>query len=211
MGDGNMSGMYDGLLDGEPILMPYQALPLNGDTFACEEFLSFKRLFNIKTLIELGSCVFGSTNWFADNFDFVKTVEINPEFRNIGLKRISGKTNVESLLGDSIDLLPFMLQGCGNDTLIFIDSHWQTLPLLQELEIIANSGIKPCIVVHDCFVPNEPSLGFDEYNGVAISHDTMQPILSKIYGEDGYGYYYNSDEESTEVKRGIIYIYPFIS
>jgi hypothetical protein len=38
----------------------------------------------------------------------------------------------------------------------------------------------------------------------------MKPYLDEIYGIDRYTYHYNSDAESTEVKRGIIYIYPNI-
>jgi hypothetical protein len=198
--------MYKDLLPNEPILMPYQARPLNNDVFALEEFLKLKKKYKIKTLVELGSCVFGSTKWFAENFEKVITVEINEEFRNIGLQRTKGLTNIVSLLGNSVQMLPEMLKSCDNNTIIFIDSHWQTLPLLEELKLIKESGLKPCIVVHDCHVPNQPELGFDEYDGVFISHETMKPYLESIYGE--YDYHYNTKETSTEVKRGIIYIYP---
>lgn len=201
-------GLYDGLLPDEPILMPNQAKPLNGDTFACNEFIKLKEKFNIKNLIELGSCVFGSTKWFAENFEQVQTVEINDNFRQIGLKRVFGMSNIKSYLGDSLNVLPQMLSKCDDKTLIFIDSHWQTLPLIDELKIISLSNLIPCIVVHDCFVPNEPILGYDEYEGVKISYDTMKPYLDNIYGIDGYSYHYNTNDTSTEVKRGIIYIYP---
>jgi hypothetical protein len=197
---------YEGLLPNEPILMPYQAHPLNGDHFACSEFLALRDKFGIKTLVELGSCVFGSTNWFADHFEKVITVEINEAFRQIGLQRAEGKKNIISYLGDSIQMLPTMLSECDDKTLIFIDSHWQTLPLIDELKIIKQSGIKPCIIVHDCFVPNEPYLGYDEYQGVTISLETMKPYLDDIYGS--FSYHYNTSATATEVQRGIIYIYP---
>jgi hypothetical protein len=198
--------MYTDLLPNEPILMPYQSKPLNNDTFACQEFLKLKQKYEIKTLVELGSCVFGSTKWFAENFEKVITVEINEQFRNIGLQRAKGLNNIVSLLGNSVQKLPEMLNGCDDNTIIFIDSHWQTLPLLEELKLIKESGLKPCVVVHDCYVPNEPKLGYDSYDGVIISHDTMKPYLESIYGK--YDYHYNSNETSTEVKRGIIYVYP---
>jgi len=199
-------GKYDNLLPNEPVLMPYQAEALNGDTFACNEFLSLRDKHGIKTVVELGSCVFGSTKWFADNFEKVITVEINETFRQIGLQRAAGRTNIVSHLGDSIQKLPEMLAECDDKTIIFIDSHWQTLPLLEELKIIKNSGLKPIIVVHDCYVPNQPELGYDEYDGVSISYETMQPYLDDIYSV--YTYYYNTANTSTDVKRGIIYIYP---
>ena len=201
-------GKYDGLLPNEPILMPYQAFPLNGDTYALQEFLNLKEKYNITTLVELGSCVFGSTKWFGENFERVITVEINSDFRNIGLQRASGLNNIVSYLGDSVNMLGTMLSECDDKTCIFIDSHWQKLPLFDELKIIKQSGIKPCIVVHDCYVPNEVELGYDEYDGVAISLSSIQPYIDDIYGKDGYDYHYNTNATATEVKRGIIYIYP---
>lgn len=201
-------GLYEGLLPNEPILMPHQAKPLNGDTFACAEFIKLKEQYNVKTLVELGSCVFGSTKWFAENFEKVITVEISDKFREIGLQRASGLTNIESILGDSVNKLPEMLTKCDDRTIIFIDSHWQTLPLIDELKIIKSSKLTPIIVVHDCLVPNQPTLGYDTYEGVDISYATMKPYLDDIYGLDSYGYHYNTNETSTEVKRGIIYIYP---
>ena len=203
-------GMYDELLPDEKILMPRQASPLNGDTYACNEFIKLRDKFNIKKILELGSCVFGSTKWFAQNFQEVITVEICEEFRNIGLKRTEGLTNITSILGDSINALPLMLNTCDDKTIIFIDSHWQTLPLFDELKLIKQSGLKPCIVVHDCLIPNEPKLGYDSYEGVDISYETMKPYIDDIYGADNYEYHYNTDAESTDVKRGIIYIYPKI-
>ena len=202
--------MYSGLLPNEPVLMPYQSKALNNDTFACAEFLKLKEKFNIKTLVELGSCVFGSTKFFAQNFEKVITVEINETFRNIGLQRAEGLNNITSLLGDSVTKLPEMLSMCDNRTIIFIDSDWQTLPLMDELKLIKQSGLIPVIIVHDCLVPNEPKLGYDSYEGVDISYDTMKPYLDDIYGENRYEYHYNNDAESTDVKRGIIYIYPKI-
>jgi len=202
--------MYSGLLPNEPVLMPYQSKALNNDTFACAEFLKLKEKFNIKTLVELGSCVFGSTKFFAQNFEKVITVEINETFRNIGLQRAEGLNNITSLLGDSVTKLPEMLSMCDNRTIIFIDSHWQTLPLMDELKLIKQSGLIPVIIVHDCLVPNEPKLGYDSYESVDISYDTMKPYLDDIYGENRYEYHYNNDAESTDVKRGIIYIYPKI-
>jgi hypothetical protein len=204
----NTEEMYGGLLPDEPILMPFQAQPLNSDKFACAEFLKLKEKFNVKKILELGSCVFGSTKFFAENFEEVVTVEINDVFRNIGLKRAEGLNNITSLLGDSVSMLPTMLGMCDDRAIIFIDSHWMTLPLIDELKLIKESGLIPIIIVHDCLVPNEPNLGYDSYEGVDISYATMKPYLDSIYGEDGYDYHYNTDAESTIVKRGLIYIYP---
>lgn len=206
----NNNNLYDPLLPNEFVIMPKQASPFNADYFAANEFMKLKEKFNIDTAIELGSAVMGTTKYLAENFQNVITVEINETFRNIGLRRTEGLNNITSILGDSVTKLPEMLSMCDNKTIIFIDSHWQTLPLMDELKLIKQSGLIPCIVVHDCLVPNEPKLGYDSYEGVDISYATMKPYLDDIYGVDRYEYHYNTDAESTEVKRGIIYIYPKI-
>ena len=201
--------LYDELMPNEPRLMPMQSHPFNGDVYVCEQFLELQTHFKIKTVIELGSCVMGTTKWLAENFDNVKTVEINDTFRNIGLQRIKGLRNVESYLGDSGKMLPAMLSGCNNDVLIWIDSHWEKhFPLFDELQVIKQSQLMPIIVIHDCKVPYQPELGYDSYNGIDISFETIKPFLDDIYGGEGeYQYHYNSYEASTGAKTGLIYIY----
>ena len=46
--------MYANRMADEPVLMPYQTLPFNGDTFVEEEFLKLKERFNLSTAIEGG-------------------------------------------------------------------------------------------------------------------------------------------------------------
>ena len=203
------NNLYDPLLPNEKTIMPKQASALNGDGYACNEFIKLRDKFNIKKILELGSAVMGSTKFFAESFENVLTVEISPEFRNIGLERTKGLKNITSYLGDSVNMLPTMLSHCDNRTIVFIDSHWyDNFPLFNELKLIKASGLTPVIIVHDCLVPNEPNLGYDSYEGVDISYATMKTYLDDIYGADGYEYNYNTDAESTEVKRGIIYCYP---
>lgn len=177
----------DELLPNEPRLMPMQGTFFNGDFNVANEFLKLKEKYSIATILETGTCVGGSTKWFAENFEKVSTVEIMEQYRNIALERCKGLKNITSYLGNSVANLTVMLSPCDNKTILFLDSHWnQHFPLIEELQIIKNSGLKPCIVVHDCFVPNEPSLGFDQYNGVTISFETMKPYFDDIYGVGGY-------------------------
>lgn len=201
--------MYDELLPNEVILMPKQASPFNGDFNVENEFLKLNLKFNLETVIECGSCVGGSTKWFGNNYKNVYTIEICEDFRNICLKRIDGLNNVTSILGNSIDHLGSILKKCNDNTVIYLDDHWNLFfPLLEELKIILDSGLKPVIVIHDCKVPNEPNLGYDSYSGADISYELIKTSLEDIYGINGYDYYYNSDATATEVKRGLIYITP---
>lgn len=196
--------MYDNLLQNEPILMPWQAYPFNNDHFIAGEMLFLRDQFNIKTVIECGACVGGSTKWFSENFENVTAIEINETFFNLAKQRAT-KANI--ILANTTDVLADLIRF---NTLLYLDDHWNDyFPLFDELNIIAASGIKPVIAIHDCLVPNS-KLGYDSYKNVDISFENIKEHLEAIYGVDGYQYNYNSDEESTEVKRGIIYIYPIL-
>lgn len=201
--------LNNSLLPNEPVLMPHQTQAFNNDSYVAAEFLKLKERFKVTDVIELGTCVGGTAKWLADNFFKFQTVEINNDFREIALQRLKGLDNVISFLGSSVDLLSSMLSKVNSDCIIFVDSHWaEHFPLFDELKIIKESGLKPIIIIHDCKVPNEPLLGYDSYNGVDISFENIKSYIEDIYGVDGYDYYYNSNEQSTEIKRGVIYITP---
>ena len=44
-----------------PLLMPFQDLPFNGDSFVCREFLKIKEQLGITVAVETGSCMYSTT------------------------------------------------------------------------------------------------------------------------------------------------------
>jgi len=195
------------LLPNEKRIMPFQELPFNGDHFICKEFIKLRDKFQSKTAIELGTATGGTAKWLGENFHFVHTIEIRPDFLEIAKQRCSGLDNILFYEGSTIKWLPEILTICKDVPIIFIDSHWQNhFPLYDELKIIKESGLKPIIAIHDCLVPDNPELGYDSYNSLPICHTNMKNYLDDIYGEGKYFHYYNS--QYTEIKRGIIYVTP---
>jgi hypothetical protein len=89
----------------EPILMPFQDKPFNGDTFICDEFLNLKDKFSITTAIETGSCVYSTTKWLGINFKKVFTVEVNQDFAVWGKNKIEDMPHVEAFIQDSVEFL----------------------------------------------------------------------------------------------------------
>lgn len=199
-------------MEKEPVLMPFQDQPFNGDTFVCSEFLKLKEKFLITTAIETGSCLFSTTAWLANNFEEVHTVEINEDFAKHGRWKIADKKNVFSKIGDSVHFLNVLLGEEQGRCIFFLDAHWNSFcPLLDELTAISNINTEmkpPIIVIHDFKVPDEPNLGFDSIHGQPFEFEWIKPYVDAIYGEGNYDYYYNSDATSTEIKRGVIYITP---
>lgn len=193
----------------EPVIMPWQAQPFNNDYEICAEFVRLRDKFGLTTAVELGSAVGGTTRWLCTFFKKVVTIEINPTFRDICLKRVGSFENLISKLGDTVEVLPNIICGLDDNIIIFIDSHWNAFcPLEKELEIIAASGLKPVLAIHDFVVPGRPEFGFDSYNGQAFTFDWLKPHFDKIYGEEGYYHYYNTRIIEESAKRGILFVAP---
>lgn len=192
-------------MDFEPQLMPYQDQPFNGDGYICAEFLMLKKIFGIRTVIETGTCLGYTTRWMAQNFKQVRSVELRGDYLALAEKRLDPHTNVMLYEGRSQDWLCDMLLDLGDNTLIFLDAHWgKQCPLTDELEIIAASGIRPVIAIHDFMVPDRPELGYDSTDGHPFCMEWLQPCFNKVYGKDRYTHWYNREAEGA--MRGIIYL-----
>lgn len=199
---------------GEPILMPFQDLPFNGDVFVCKEFLSLKKKYEINTAIETGSCLFSTTKWLGDNFENVQTVEINEEYAQHGRHKIG--SNVNSVIGDSVEFIKDLKLKNNETVLFFLDAHWGNhCPLIEELECIRDLAKKyellkpPVIVIHDFFTGN-PEFGWDEYNGQIFNWEWIEPKIKEIEKEFGFEYEHYFNFEAIGAKRGLIYITPKI-
>lgn len=195
----------------EPILMPFQDQPFNGDSFVCNEFLNLKKKHNVTTVVETGSCLFSTTKWFGENFDKVYTVEINEEFAKYGRHKVENLKNVKSYISDSVSWLYTLENELKHEKCIFfLDAHWgNDCPLKEEINAIGRLNLThpPLIVIHDFYTGN-PELGYDEYNGQPFTWDW---ILENVYFVGHrystiYDYYFNRQAEGA--KRGLIYIEP---
>ena len=192
----------------EPVLMHEQEGAFNKDTFVQKEFKKLQKKFNLKVAIETGTCLGYTSEFLASFFKEVRTIEINDEFLSIAkTNRLNVLKNVKCILGSSVDLMPKLLDGCGDDTMVFLDAHWAShCPLKDELQAIADTGIEPVIAIHDFVVPNHSELGFDSIGDQPFTFEWLKDDFDSIYGEDNYDYHYNS--EATGAMRGIIYITP---
>lgn len=182
-----------------------------GDSFIGLEIAKLVQKFAVKVIIETGTYL-GNTTKKLVKFAPVYTVEINEANFN------SAKENLGALVpemvvmkhGNSVDALIEWMPRWSDlkeQVLLFLDAHWNDYcPLLDELKVIAENGLKPVIVIHDWKVPGRPDLGFDSYKGQDYTFEWIQESIEKIYGVDGYAYHYNDEAEGA--KRGVIYIYP---
>lgn len=186
-------------------LMPFQDFPFNGDVLTEREFLKLRDKFNVINVIETGSCIFTTTRWFSENFENVYTFEINTDFYNHGMQKVSDKTNISAHNCNSIDGLKMISSLIKGGTIFFLDAHWgENCPLLEEINEISKFEIDPIIAIHD-FKTDNVNLGFDTYDNRHFDLNFINDSLTKVY-PNGYDYYYNN--EAVGAMRGLIYILP---
>jgi hypothetical protein len=193
-----------------PNVMPNQFEAFNGDIYIQKKFLEIRDRLNIYNVVETGTCLGGTAKWLAENFENVHTVELRQDYLDIAKEFCQGHGNIHFYQGDSAEIIYEICKKVNNNTIFFHDSHWyKDFPLKNELLAIKQHGLMPVITIHDFKVPGQ-NLGFDSYKGNDLSYQNFSKIFDQIYGCEDYYIKYNSEEESTEVKRGIIYVYPVI-
>jgi hypothetical protein len=179
-----------------------------GDNIMADRVRRLIKDFKINLVIEFGSYLGGTARRFAMMCKEVATIEINLEYFMRAQKTLELCHNVTQFFGSTVEILPELLEVHKNkNMLLWIDSHWEANnPLIQELEIIQHSGVKPVIAIHDFKVPGHPELGFDTYKDIVYEWPWIAKSIEKIYGADGYVKEYNSSAEGA--KRGIVYLMP---
>lgn len=182
-----------------------------GDSYLKAEFERLIAKNDIKTIIETGSYLGATTRQFCQMVDNVITIEINKEYHEIAKARgVTGNSRQAHYdFGNSVDLLPRIIPQARHygNILFFLDAHWNDYnPLLDELAIIADEELRPCIAIHDFKVPDHPELGYDSYAGQDYEWSWIEESINNIYGKDGYTYHYNSQAEGA--MRGVIFIEP---
>lgn len=181
----------------------------NTDVKLAERFLDLREEYKINVAIETGTYHGETTKWLAENFDVVYTVEYNKIYLEEAQSRMAGYFNIRSYLGSSVDLLGNFLHECkDNNVIVFLDAHWYANPVLQELDRIYESGIKPVLAIHDFKVPNRPDLGYDLYpeQNIIYEWEWIKQKIDSIYGIDQYNIEYNDYSEKN--MRGCIFILP---
>lgn len=192
-----------------PRLMPYQEYPWNGDGYLAAEVLRLKAAHNIMSAIETGTCLGSTALWLAEHFAEVNTAEVNGAYFTLARKRMEpvlkdSPVPVMIHYGSSLDMLHKVSAG-----FYFLDAHWnEHCPLLEELEVIAKEGVRPCIIIHDFQVPGHPEMGFDKFpdGGTPFCYNLIEPYLIAIYGEEGFETNYPDKVEGAN--RGWISVEP---
>jgi len=181
-------------------------MAFNGDTQAENRVAQILSDHKIRTVIETGTYTGDSTRFFAAHCPSVITIELNQQ--RFEALQLDDLPNVQTIQGSSPLVLRRILSEIEEPLFIYLDAHsYNYWPLLDELQIIQRSGLKPYLMIHDFRVPRT-DLGYDTYDGQALDVDYVMPVLQELYRNcDGSTFAYN-DETATGARRGILYTFP---
>jgi len=165
------------------------------DRFVYSEVKSLIEKYKIDTIIETGTYHGWSAKKFADFGLPVYTIEVNPDFLKKAKEFTNGTKNIFHYFGSSPQMLDeiFEERKLGN-VLIFLDAHWgEYWPIHDEISTLQSHGVKPIILIHDFYVPDEngkAKFGYDVYKGQPLDYHFVKSSINDLYGgENNYRHY----------------------
>lgn len=121
----------------------------------------------IARIVETGTFLGATTEFFAQYNVPIVTVEINPKFASQSRARLARWSNVDLRISDSVCVLQDLAREIADrsqPTLFYLDAHWPNhLPLREETELAIGNFAKAVLLIDDFAVPDDPGYAFDDY------------------------------------------------
>jgi predicted O-methyltransferase YrrM len=183
--------------------------PFNGQRSRQDLFHSLVERFAPIAIVETGTYLGTTTEFFAATEVPIFSVEGNPRHYGFARARLCRRRNVNLLRGDSRAALRTLfdgpLRGARNHNLfVYLDAHWnEDLPLAEELEIVFGACPNAIVMVDDFHVPFDTGYGYDDYGvGRVLAAD----YIERIVATHGLRVFYpsTSSAHETGVRRGCV-------
>jgi len=182
--------------------MERNAKGFEGDSILEQEVRNLVSKHKINLILETGSMVGFTAKKFSQMAETHSCEMKESNFK----QAVVNSPDTQFYLMSSPDFLRQMLALNKDKTILcYLDAHGpHTTPIIEELEVIAASGVKPVIVIHDFVNPNDKTMGFDSYQGQSYTLEWLMPYLEKIYRK--VNYYFN--ERAEGARRGVLFLEP---
>lgn len=160
--------------------------PLNGQTGRRAIFEQLLETVKFDAILETGTYRGITTEWLAHRYAGpISSCELEKIYLRQAQSRLSKYPNVSLNLLDSRKFLARELGAAapGSRFFIYLDAHWkEDLPLVQELEIIDESGLAAIVAIDDFRVPGDSGYQYDDYGpGKALTIELLQFLKTKGY------------------------------
>lgn len=120
--------------------------------------LSLKEKFEINNFIETGTYMGATAKWASQYFEKVSTIEKSGAIFSVATSNLNGIENINIINSDSRDALRELVRVIKEPAIFWLDSHWSggatygegdECPLIEELDIIYQSGVPHLILIDD--------------------------------------------------------------
>lgn len=127
--------------------------------------LALRDELNITTFIETGTYKAQTSQWAAENFKKVVTIEAHQDFHDRARGIFKDQKHVRCIFGDSLTELPKVIKRLKKPTILWLDAHKcrfedsltaSECPLLEELKAIVATGVNHVILIDDARMFIEP-------------------------------------------------------
>lgn len=184
--------------------------PLNGQKIRTEIFLRILSARRWGRIIETGSFLGATTNFFSKTGLPVITIETNPEYHAYTQLRFLFQKKVTVLSGDSRKVLAALAiekRLTEEPCFFYLDAHWGAeLPLLEEIRTIFRNFSSPVVMIDDFYVPGT-RYGYDDYGkGRVLDLEHLRPVIREFHLA---AYFPKAPAElETGAKRGTVFLFP---
>lgn len=128
----------------------------------------------LRNFVETGTYLGHGTEWAANNFRSVWTIEAKEEFQLQAKQRMGTPGNVSFVLGDSAQQLDKICTGLDGPALFWLDAHAgagyfgdeDRCPLIEEINAINASTFQHVILIDDArafFAPPPPPFKYEKW------------------------------------------------
>ena len=127
------------------------------------------------------------------------TIEARPDFFAAARTALKKYRNIEQVLGDSSKVLVKRAARFFNGVpFLFLDAHWEKLPLLDEIRCVARNASDAVILIHDFEVPGRPEFEFDVYGDQIVG---LRILCEGLAEAKPYAIYLPNSEYIAEYQR----------
>jgi hypothetical protein len=185
-----------------------------GPNYALDDFNLRDRLkeiireHEIVCVVETGLNDGQSTLEFTKMVPFVHGIDHDPKCIEVTANRLAGRLNARLWLGHSPEVLARLMSGLPNNTIFFIDAHWDgECPTLDEIRAITPG--KGILVFHDFQVPgHEHDFGWDHMQVGGVQYEMNEAFIRPELLKWSPTYRIEYAKAVSGSKRGFCFVFP---
>jgi predicted O-methyltransferase YrrM len=149
----------------------------------CKAIQVLQNKFNFTMVVETGTYMGNTTEYFSSVFPKVLTFEVRDDYAAQARENLEGLDNIEMFVGSSGKHLGvFLKRNRKEKVLLYLDAHWGANWPLRD-EILNTAQVLPdncVIIIDDVKVPGE-DIDFDSYDGQECSYEYVKEQLDKCF------------------------------